>query len=84
MPTKNPRLHVVLNPLLYHRLKRLAKQKGLSMSLEARELIGEALTSASDHRSKKTYQGKNFGALVGKFKIPPADLDEELAKQAHG
>ena len=83
MPTKNPRVHVVLEAPLFKGLKRLAKKNGLSLSLEARELIREAL-KPTVRRSYRVYTGKHFGALVGKFRMGNFDPDEELAKQVHG
>ncbi|HCG76960.1 MAG: antitoxin, RHH family protein [bacterium (Candidatus Ratteibacteria) CG_4_10_14_3_um_filter_41_18] len=43
MPTKNPRLNVVLEPPVYLSIKKLAEKNGVSLSLEARDLIREAL-----------------------------------------
>jgi len=48
MPTKNPRLNVVMEPPLLYALSRLARQKGISKSLLARDLIGEALEASED------------------------------------
>ena len=83
MPTKNPRIHVVLGTSLFKDLKILAKRNGLSLSLEARELISEALKSTG-RRAPKIYNGKHFGALIGKYRLGLLDLNEELVKQAHG
>ena len=43
MPTKNPRINVVLEKPLYDSIKRLAKKDGVSLSLKARDLVKEAL-----------------------------------------
>ena len=48
MPAKNPRVNIVLDPLLYAALGRLAKRDGISMSLEARDLIKDALETRED------------------------------------
>ena len=48
MPTKNPRVNIVLDPLLYAALGRMAKRDGVSMSLEARDIIKEALEARED------------------------------------
>ena len=48
MPAKNPRVNIVLDPLLYAALGRLASRDGISMSLEARDLIKDALESKED------------------------------------
>ena len=83
MPTKNPRVHVVLEAPLFKGLKRLAKKNGVSLSLEARELIHGALGSIG-RRTYKIYHGKHFGVLIGKLRLGNMDPDEELAKQVHG
>ena len=48
MPTKNPRLNVVLDPHLYKALSLLANKEGISLSLLARDLIKEALERHED------------------------------------
>ena len=48
MPTKNPRLNIVLEPTIFLLLKKLAKIEGLSLSLKARDLIREALEEHED------------------------------------
>ncbi len=48
MPTKNPRLNVVLEPPIYSSIERLAKAEKCSMSLKARDLIREALEIYED------------------------------------
>lgn len=84
MPTKNPRLHVVLEPPLFRNLKRLAQKNGLSISLEARELIREALRSTGQP-VRRVYTGKHFGKLVGAFRAGKKwDSDHTLADQVHG
>jgi predicted DNA-binding protein len=65
MPTKNPRLNVVLDSELYEVIERIAKQEGKSMSVVAKELMENALEKHEDmllsemamkreSRSKKT------------------------------
>ena len=48
MPTKNPRLNVVLEPPVYLSVKKLAEKNGVSLSLETRDLIKEALEIYED------------------------------------
>lgn len=48
MPTKNPRLNVVLEPSLYKGLDKLAQRQGVSLSLAARDLIKEGLEIHED------------------------------------
>jgi len=50
MPTKNPRLNVVLEPQVYNLIKKLAEMDELSMSLKARELLIEALELYEDYK----------------------------------
>ena len=48
MPTKLPRLNVVLDPAVYKVLQKLAKREKLSLSLIARDLIKEAVQIYED------------------------------------
>lgn len=48
MPTKNPRVNVVLEKPLYRTVEQLAKRDGLSLSLKVRDLIREALEIEED------------------------------------
>lgn len=48
MPTIHPRLNVVVEAPLYQTIRRLAKRNGLSMSLEARELLRQAVELSED------------------------------------
>lgn len=65
MPAKNPRVNIVLDQTLYNVLGRLAQRDGISMSLEARDLIKEALETKEDiywdvvaAERKRTYSAK--------------------------
>jgi hypothetical protein len=48
MPTKNPRVNVVLEEPLYEGLRRWAKRDKISLSLKVRDLVKEALESQED------------------------------------
>lgn len=48
MPTKNPRVNVVLEKPLYEALRRQAKRDGISLSLKVRDLVREALEVEED------------------------------------
>lgn len=48
MPTKNPRVNIVVEPPLYSVLHDLAKCEGISMSTIARDLIREAIDLRED------------------------------------
>ena len=43
MPTKNPRIKVVLEEPLYAAIEQLAKRDNVSLSLKVRDLVKEAL-----------------------------------------
>ena len=48
MPTKNPRLNVVLDAELYEMVEKLSKAEDKSMSVIAKELIEDALEKHED------------------------------------
>jgi predicted DNA-binding protein len=48
MPTKQPRLNVVLNPDLYKMVEWIARQEGKSLSIVAKELMEDALEKHED------------------------------------
>lgn len=48
MPTKNPRLNVVLDAELYEMVEKLSQQEDKSMSVIAKELIEDALEKHED------------------------------------
>lgn len=48
MPTKNPRVNVVLEEPLYEGLQRWAKREGVSLSLKVRDLVRQALEAEED------------------------------------
>lgn len=48
MPTKHPRLNVVLEKPVLESVERLAKRDGVSLSMKARDLIREALELYED------------------------------------
>ena len=48
MPTRYPRLNVVLEPMVMDSVARLAKREGVSRSMKARDLIREALELYED------------------------------------
>jgi len=54
MPTKNPRLNVVLDSRLYETLYKLARKEGVSLSLLARDLLKESLELHEDIYWKET------------------------------
>ena len=48
MPTKNPRINVVLERPLYDSVRRLAASEDISLSLKIRDLVKEALEGEED------------------------------------
>lgn len=48
MPTKNPRVNIVVEPPLYSVLHDIASSEGVSMSTIARDLIREAIELRED------------------------------------
>ena len=48
MPTKNPRIHVVLDKPLYESVRQLAEKEDVSLSLKIRDLVKKALESEED------------------------------------
>ena len=48
MPTKNPRVNIVVEPPLYIAMQDLAACEGVSMSTVARDLIREAIDLRED------------------------------------
>ncbi len=48
MPTKHPRINVVLEESLYATIERLAKRDRVSLSLKVRDLVKEALEVEGD------------------------------------
>ena len=48
MPTKNPRINVVLDDRIYRYVQFLAEQDGVSLSTKVRDLIKEALATEED------------------------------------
>jgi hypothetical protein len=48
MPTKNPRVNIVVEPPLYSVMQDIATSEGVSMSTIARDLIREAIELRED------------------------------------
>ena len=48
MPAKNPRVNIVVEPLLFSVMHDLASEQGVSMSTLARDLIREAIDLRED------------------------------------
>lgn len=48
MPTKNPRINVVLDTVMYQNIQYLAAKEGVSLSNKVRDLIKDALEIQED------------------------------------
>ena len=48
MPTKNPRINVALEKPIYRLIEKIAKEKGISLSMVTRDLVREALEIHED------------------------------------
>ena len=48
MPTRNPRINVMLDDVLYQNIRLLAQKENISLSAKVRELIKEALEIQED------------------------------------
>lgn len=48
MPTKNPRINISVDQPLYGIMQQLAEERGISMSMLARDLIKESLELQED------------------------------------
>jgi len=48
MPTKNPRINVALERPIYSLIEKIAKERGLSLSMVTRDLVREALEIFED------------------------------------
>ena len=48
MPTKNPRINVVLDRSLFQTVEMMAKTEGVSLSMKARDLLRDALEIHED------------------------------------
>src|SRR5579884_2375097 len=66
MPTRNPRINIVLEKPLYEAIRRIAKKEGVSISLKARDLLRDALEIHEDRiledivsRREKTFSPKD-------------------------
>ena len=48
MPSKNPRINIVVDPPVYEQIEQLAEIRGISLSMAARDLIRDALVMEED------------------------------------
>ncbi len=71
MPTKNPRINVVLEKPLYESVRRLAEKEDVSLSLKIRDLVRQALEAEEDaalaqFAEERAKSFKRSGALTHK------------------
>ncbi|MDD9989955.1 MAG: hypothetical protein OXQ31_27050 [Spirochaetaceae bacterium] len=48
MPSRNPRINIVVDPQVYEQIKQFAERRGVSISMAARDLIRGALVMEED------------------------------------
>ncbi|MEE9569863.1 MAG: toxin-antitoxin system, antitoxin component [Candidatus Binatia bacterium] len=58
MPTKDPRVNVVLEKTLYNRVRRLAEKEEVSLSLKIRDLVRQALETEEDSALAEFAEGR--------------------------
>ena len=58
MPTKNPRVNVVLERPLYELLGRWAKRDGVSLSLKVRDVVRTAIELEEDRALARFAEGR--------------------------
>jgi hypothetical protein len=63
MPTKNPRINIVMEKPLYDSIQYLAERDGVSLSWKARSLIKEALEIEEDIALSAFAEGREKGFL---------------------
>ena len=73
MPTKNPRVNVVLEKPLYDRVRKLAGKEQISLSLKIRDLVREALEAQEDEEL-----GKFAEEQAPTFQRDPALTHQEI------
>lgn len=73
MPTRYPRLNVVLEPLAFRSVERLAAREGVSLSMKARDLIREALELHED-----AYWAQKAHTRMKSFKLSDALTHEQV------
>ena len=76
MPTKAPRLNVVLEPSIYSAIASLAHKEGVSLSMKARDLIKEALEFCED-----AYWAEEAGEREKTFSIKKALTHKQIWKE---
>lgn len=73
MPTKNPRVNVVLEPKLYKTVSLLAKEEKISLSAKTRDLVKEAIEVYGDIYWEKVAE-KREKSLIHKKGISHKDV----------
>jgi predicted DNA-binding ribbon-helix-helix protein len=75
MPTKNPRINVVLEKPMYSLIEGMARKRGLSLSMVTRDLVREALEIHEDAVLVR-FADERVGALAGRKTLPHAEVWE--------
>lgn len=77
MPTKQPRLNVVLEPYLHQVIAHMAKEEGISLSLKARDLLKEAIETHEDVVLNRMAEDR-AKSLKGRKGVPASEVRKRL------
>jgi len=77
MPTKQPRLNVVLEPYLHQVIAQMAKEECVSLSLKARDLIKEAIEIHEDVVLNRRAEERSR-TLKGRKTLPASEVRKRL------
>jgi uncharacterized protein (DUF1778 family) len=83
MPTKNPRINVALEKPIYALIKRLAQERGLSLSMVTRDLVREALEIHEDAVLVR-FADQRVAALAGRKTMTHAESWKKRCPTASG
>ena len=73
MPTKNPRINVALERPVYSLIERMAKERGLSLSMVTRDLLRDALEILED-AALVSFADERADSLAGRKTLAHAEV----------
>ncbi len=73
MPTKNPRINVALERPIYVLIEKMAKDRGMSLSMVTRDLVREALEIFED-AALTNFADERAGSLAGRKTMTHAEV----------
>lgn len=77
MPTKQPRLNVVLEPYLHKVIALMAREEGISLSLKARDLLKEAVEAHEDVALNRMAENR-AKSFKGRKSVPASEVRRRL------